>query len=363
MGGPLAAVRRRSRPRKPSAAPTPRSDGYIASPLADWLCFILSPVLAVVFVELAGGFAFAYEPARLFGAERSRIELFGAVWTSGHLFAVVFRTHANPTVFRRHPLRFTLAPAALFVALGLSDFALITGFFLTAVWDVYHSSRQNFGLCRIYDARAGNDPELGRTLDLWINHCIYIGPILAGASLLPTLADLEGFRVVGWDAPARALGWIAERQLAIRYSVLIAGGIYAVGYAVGIARLRERGYRLPLQKAALLVSVATSSIVAWGFLPPPEAFFVANLFHGLQYFGIVWWSERENLGRRLGLPGSGARRIATFAVFASAIAAAGIFHESVQPDDLRWLLPAPVVIALMHFWYDGFVWSVQRGQV
>ena len=358
-----AAARRRRRPRASSAAAALQGDGYIASPLYDWLCFILSPVLAIAFVELAGGLAWAHEGAHLFGAERSRIELFGALWTFGHLFAVVFRTHLNPGVFRRHPVRFTLVPAALFVVLGLSDFALITGFVLTGLWDIYHSSRQNFGLCRIYDARAGNDPKLGRTLDLWINHCIYVGPILAGASLLPMLADLESFQLVGWDAPGRALAWIAERDVWIRYAVLVSGGAYAAYYAVAISRLRERGYRLPLQKAALLASVATSSIVAWGFLPPLEAFVVSNLFHGLQYFGIVWFSECENLGRVARLPGTGAGRAATFALFAGAIVAAAVFHESVQPDDLRWILPVPVVISLMHFWWDGFVWSVQRREV
>jgi hypothetical protein len=359
----LAAAPPRPQPRPARSAAPARSDGYIASPGYDWVCFILSPVLAAGFVELSGWIAWAHEGARLFGAQHSRIELFGALWTFGHLFAVFFRTHLNPGVFRRHPARFTLVPVALFVVLGLSDFALIAGIVLTGLWDVYHSSRQNFGLCRIYDARAGNDPRVGRSLDVWINHCLYIGPLVAGASLLPTLADLESFRLVGWDAPGRALAWIAERHLAIRYAVIGIGGCYAVYYAVAIARMRERGYRLPVQKAALLASVAATSVFAWGWLPPLEAAVVSNLFHGLQYFGIVWFSERENLGRLIRLPGTGAPRVATFALFAAAITASAIFYESVQPGDLRWILPVPIVVSLMHFWWDGFVWSVQRREI
>jgi hypothetical protein len=27
------------------------------------------------------------------------------------------------------------------------------------------------------------------------------------------------------------------------------------------------------------------------------------------------------------------------------------------------LFPIPFTISLMHFWYDGFVWSVRRGEV
>ena len=30
-------------------------------------------------------------------------------------------------------------------------------------------------------------------------------------------------------------------------------------------------------------------------LPPLEALFVANFYHALQYFAIVWWAERSNL--------------------------------------------------------------------
>ena len=28
-----------------------------------------------------------------------------------------------------------------------------------------------------------------------------------------------------------------------------------------------------------------------------------------------------------------------------------------------WIFPIPFVISLMHFWWDGFVWSVQRKEV
>jgi len=30
---------------------------------------------------------------------------------------------------------------------------------------------------------------------------------------------------------------------------------------------------------------------------------------------------------------------------------------------VRWTAALTAVIALMHYWYDGFVWSVQKRQV
>ena len=337
--------------------------GYIASPPVDWLCLILAPFLAFGLVELSGHIGWLHEGARLFGTPRTRVEFFGAVWIYGHLFAVVFRSHANPEIFRRHRLRFTAVPVGLFVLLALSEAALVSGIFLAAVWDVYHSAMQNFGLCRIYDARAGNDRRLGRRLDVGINLCLYVVPILAGASLVPTLIDLEGFRALGWETPGRALAWIGEHALPIRITALAAGAAYTLFYALAIARLRARGYVLPVPKAALLASVGVGSILIWNFLPPLEAFFAANFFHGLQYYAFVWRIEGENLGRRVGLPRTGPGRLATFALFAASIAAAGIAYERIQPGDWRWIVPVPVLVSLMHYWYDGFVWSVQRGEV
>ena len=91
--------------------------------------------------------------------------------------------------------------------------------------------------------------------------------------------------------------------------------------------------------------------------------YISNLFHSLQYFGIVWWTERSNLASTLHLSNAGAGRWLTFACFALLIAGAGAFHESVKADSWRWLIPIPMVISLMHFWYDGFVWSVRRREI
>jgi hypothetical protein len=335
---------------------------YIAGPVYDWLCFILPPLLSIAGVWLASQFEWPRAVVAGPGQHRTRIALFVAVWTYGHLFSVVFRSHFNGEIYRQHRLRFTLVPAAVYLVLAWSNLALVAGLFLIAIWDVYHSSMQNFGLGRIYDAKAGNDPASHRHLDIWMNHVIYIGPILAGASLLPTIEGLRGFQALGFSAPPRAYAWVAAHHREIRDVVVLAGAAYAVYYVDATLRRIQQGYRLPFAKLALLASVAAGSIAAWGFLPPLEAFMVSNLFHSLQYFGIVWWTERSNLARRLHVSdGSGAWP--TFAFFASLIVAAGVFYESVGPGSWRWLIPIPMVISLMHFWYDGFVWSVRRGEV
>jgi hypothetical protein len=344
----------------PRAAPRA---GYIAWPAFDWAFFILSPVLSLVIAEGIARWAFAFERTTFLGGEDTRIAFFGSLWTHAHLFAVVFRSHVNQDIFRKHRLRFTLVPLVVFLGIWVSQWALVTAAFLTAIWDVYHSSMQNFGLCRIYDAKAGNPPERGRMLDVWINHCIYIGPILGGLSLVKTLEGLGGYESVGWGAPTQALAWIAAHHGEIRLVVLGVGAAFVAFYVAAWIRLVRAGHRLPIQKVALLLSVAVTSIWAWGFLPPLEAFFVANLFHAVQYFAIVWWFERRTLRRTLRLGEGPTAALLIFAIFASVVAGAGLFYEAALHNNVRWMLSAALVISLMHFWYDSFIWSVRRSEV
>ena len=344
-----------------SAISAPRR--YIATPAYDWLFFILSPVLAVVIAELLVSWAWPFDRTRFMGGEDRRIAFFGSLWTHGHLFAVVFRSHVNQEIYRKHRLRFTLVPVVVFLGILVSEWALVTAIFLTAIWDVYHSSMQNFGLARIYDAKAGNPPTAGRLLDVWINHCIYIGPILGGLSLVTTLNGLAGYQRLGWAAPVHVLQWIAAHQPEIRTVAIGLGSAYIVFYVLAWARLVRRGHQIPIQKVALLASVATASIYAWGFLPPLEAFFVSNLFHGAQYFAIVWWFERGTLRNALHLDASFRSVLLVFAVFASVIVGAALFYEAALFNKLRWMLAASLVISLMHFWYDSFIWSVRRHEV
>jgi hypothetical protein len=72
----------------------------------------------------------------------------------------------NRDVYTQHRIRFRLVPLVLFLALGASRWISVTGFALAALGDVYHTSMQNFGFCRIYDSKVGNDAQSGQLLDV-----------------------------------------------------------------------------------------------------------------------------------------------------------------------------------------------------
>jgi hypothetical protein len=354
-----------------SAAVTPSEErgGYIASRAYDLVFFILAPWLCLAFAIGMLLMPWANEPAPFMGGDRTRYQLFVAVWIYGHLAAVVFRTHLNGAIFRKHPLRFTVVPAALYLAMALSRPIFLFGVLLASVWDAYHTAMQNFGLARIYDAKAGNPPARARALDLWLAQVTYVGPLIFGLSFIPTIEDLDKFQAVGWLWPSQLLRWLDAHHAALGQIVLVAGSAFVVYYGFAMWELRRAGHRSSPQKIGLLVSTALVTILAFGLMDAFLGYVITSLYHGLQYFGIVWWTERGQLGRRFHLSHHVPALVLLFAV---SIAAAGFGYEAAIQLGVReassttgafWIFPIPFVISLMHFWYDGFVWSVRRGDV
>jgi hypothetical protein len=345
-------------------AAAPRS-GYIASLRYDALFFILPPVLALALVEVVARLPSAFERVPVLGVPVTPLGLFIGAWTSAHLFAVVFRSHADPEIFALHRGRFVAVPILLFAGFLASDWLMVTGLVLNVFWDVYHSSAQNFGFCRIYDARLGNDPNRGRWLDFWLCHFIYIAPICVGLSLAPTLQALNQYLDLGWGLPGELAAAITAAQARIARAVTVAGGAFLAWYVYAYWRLVRDGYRISPQKIAFLVPLAAITVYAWSFLPAWKALFVVNFYHALQYFAIVWWSERRNVKRVFGLTGLQRNDDLALIAFVATVGAVGIAQELWGHDyrNLRVMAALFVVISLMHFWYDGFVWSVRRRQV
>jgi hypothetical protein len=145
--------------------------------------------------------------------------------------------------------------------------------------------------------------------------------------------------------------------------VIGVGGPFLVYYLFAYWRLAQRGYRVSPQKVALLVATGACSLYAWGFNPFGMAFFVMNFFHALQYFAIVWWAENGNIARLIGVSNRRWAKPAAFAVILGVGMGYGVLAEQSDSDASTWLFSLFLVISLMHFWYDGFVWSVRRRDI
>ncbi len=334
----------------------------IHSPVFDALVFLGSPILCLL-ICLGLAQTPLWEIQRLpFHEDDAILNTFGGVLTASHLFAVFYRSHGNAEVFGRWPLRFTLVPVLLFFAMGLMPWFMVVMSVLATFWDIYHSAMQTFGLGRIYDMKAGNPPNTGRMLDSWINYVFYASPIAAGAALMDHVEDFGEFKEIGWAALA-AFPQTVEGVAGIIRLWVIAGSLLMVAiYVFGYWRLARQGYKISVQKVILLASTAITSIVAWGFNPFFIAFVVMNAFHAIQYFAIVWLKEGKALTNRVGLGQSRHKKWLPFALFLLPPIAYGVLQEYVEIPS-TWLYAFILTVVILHFWYDGFIWSVRKNHV
>lgn len=347
-----------AREAEPGAGRSP----YIVGRGYDWVFFLSPPLVALALGALISGSRFSGHRFRLWGHPVTLATLAVGALTHAHLAAVFFRSHLNPGIFRRYPLRFIAAPILLFAAMMASVSVMLVVTVLVVFWDVYHSGLQTFGLARIYDRNHGNDARAGRRLDYWLNHLLYAGPILGGAAMLAHVEKLGLMDEIGFRKVAAVPPFLFLHQRELTLAVIAGGTIFLGVYVFGYIRLLRRGYRVSPLKVYLLASTGLCSIYTWGWNAFGEAFFIMNFFHAVQYLGLVWWSERDHLRRALRAPGGLPGALFTGLVFLGVLAAYGLFAELQEPD-IRSLWCITQVVALMHFWYDGFIWSVTRKQI
>ncbi|HVK71732.1 MAG TPA: hypothetical protein VM734_00370 [Kofleriaceae bacterium] len=333
---------------------------FLVSPAYDWAFFLLPPLYALVLGILIAGTPVTDGELVVAGQDTTVAALVLGSLVHAHLVAVVFRSHVNPRIFGRYRLRFVVVPLVLWAAITASTWVAITASVVATFWDVWHSGAQTFGFARIYERNAGNAGDAGRRLDYWLNQLLYAGPILAGATLVDHVDAFDGYRDVGATFFTRIPAEVTGHQRYLTWAVLIGGTVFVVAYVLAHLRLHRRGHRVAPLKVFLLATTGLCSIYTWGFNSWGEAFFIMNLFHAVQYLALVWAMEKPTLVARLG-GGAAAARIAALVFFGS-VAIYGVGAELLDAG-VTSLWALTVVVSLMHFWWDGFIWSVRRQQV
>jgi hypothetical protein len=356
-------------PKVPHDSPAKKS-GFIIGPVCDSVLIIGAPILAVLIVIPLFGLpkseVFAYP---IYGVVRDLRQVFISSFIAAHLVLVYFRSHANINIFRTHPFSFTVVPAALLVATVLSPWVMGIAGVVAIWWDVYHSSMQTFGFGRIYDAKQGNNSVVGRNLDYWMNLVLYAGPVLAGAHFMDhveqsrrQLLFLEAnHSLIGDLLLEKTPDFLQRHQGLLTVAILSIGLPFAVYYLYSYYRLYKQGYFVSWQKVALFLITGTVSIYVWGFHSFLDAFFVMNFFHALQYFTIVWFAEQQNLTRVFRLDhfsfGKGLALL-WIVLFCFLYGFWAGYHVTGV-----WGAGLAVTTVIMHFWYDGFIWSVRKRQI
>lgn len=329
----------------------------IGGPGFDALLFWGCPLLAMLFVATWLGLASLLPQDQELTAT-GLLGLLVAILTYAHLFAVVPRAYGNADVFAAHRIKLTVVPIVLLAALLVSPACFVIGTVLVVFWDVHHSAMQNFGLARIYDLRAGNSPNQLRGSDMRLNWVLYVGPLAAGAALPYHLIALGQFNDIGWSEIASLPG-VLEGELGLISGLAITAWLAVFAWtAHDYASAQRNGYQLPAHKFAMMLSSGLVSLIAWGFCSPAFALAAINIYHAMQYFALVWLKEGRTMQSLLGLP---PRRALEVFLVCCALVALG--YKVASQAGIQWLLAPFILCSLMHFWFDGFVWSVRKRQV
>lgn len=288
--------------------------------------------------------------------------VFSTLITHAHIFLVFFRSHLNRSVLERFPLRFTFVPLIMLGGMWTSPVMFGICAFVAIYWDEWHSLMQTFGFGRIYDAKLGNDPTIGRKMDMGLCFVLGLLPHVILLTYIPVEVRTKGLEeFLGLDTQdALQYGHYIS---ALGFPLVCFGICYIMYYFLYFQRLIRKGYIYSRTKLYLFLSTGLSATLIASFYTVADAAYFGNIYHALQYFFIVSISEGPLLAKRFGVEkekrplGFPLLFMGIFMVLIL-IAAARLSSHEIGFLGAFWMMTS-----LMHFWYDGFIWSVRRQDV
>jgi len=335
---------------------------YMNTKATDLLFIIFMPVISFLIVALIcepraknGAFLYGKETPYWFAIAATML-------THMHVLLVFTRSHMNMTVFKRYKYRFTLIPLLALAGMWVSPIVFGIMSAIGLYWDEWHSLMQTFGFGRIYDTRAGNPAAIGRKRDMVF--CFIIGflPALVLLTYLPkgeSPGEMANFLEISTINAAR-FGGVIE---AARWPLILFGVLYSLWYFYSYYQLSKSGYKVSKAKMALFATTGLSTIATASLFTVADGIFFGNIYHAIQYVFIVMISERSNLASLTGLKQksyNGVYLIYFLVIIPFMFVLAGLRQMTTQWEYLAafWLLTS-----LLHFWFDGFIWSVRRQDI
>jgi hypothetical protein len=331
--------------------------GAIMGPRRDALLFWGAPLVIFLAVKLWLALA-SRQGAATSELMANAVLSFSIIITYAHLVAVVPRAYLNREVFAANRAKLTLVPIALLAIIEFSPLMLAVLGVIAIFWDIHHSAMQNFGLARIYDLKGGNMSDRLRRTDLRLNWSLYVGPLVAGASLMAHLHAFDRLDQTTFAAVTRLPGLLETRLSAISMVGMALWAIAIFAAVIDYRRAAAEGYQMPPHKLALIVTTGLVSLLAWGFSSPLVALAAINIYHAIQYFALVWLKEGERM--KAAMPSG---KWLGSILFFGLCGLFGLAYALAAPAHIQWLGGIFLASSLLHFWFDGFVWSVRKRQV
>ena len=336
------------------SAATP--ERWLISPVADAMFIIGTPLLLIA----------CYVPIHLMIPPAALAAIVLAVVATSHHLPGFLRAYGDSGFYDRFRCRLLLAPPLMFLSLFWFTTHQVYGAMLfLAVWAHWHGFMQVYGFMRVYAAKNGDRSAFGARMDWLLCAAWFLAAFLSSAARsqdLRAAATAEGLPFVDKMFGPHVI-----------VAVWTAAALITVVYAGHVLRAAFRGTHVSPASFLLVVSSCGFLYFCWVYLGTAGMLGVAGfeLFHDLQYFAIVWASNRklaESGGLRPSLRGlfqPRPMRIGLYAaiglLYGSAVAAGGPINLQ-----LSGFLPKSVIYAFagtssaLHFYYDGFMWKVRQ---
>ena len=336
-----------------SSAP-PKSSPWILDRWRDLLLFVGTPVLLIPIFTAAQARWSAQDIFLFVGA-------FGAM---GHHLPGMIRAYGDRALFDRFKIRFVVAPLAILAVCVWSSIYNIQAVQLVAMaWGIWHGMMQTYGFCRIYDGKASARAAARARVDLALCFAWFSAAVLLSPMRFRTLFELyyeSGGPVVASAAVA-----------AIRTAVVAALGVVTI---VFLWR-QWSDWRAARGASPVKITLLVSSIAFWWYCNNGVQNILVGIalfevFHDVQYLAIVWIYNRTRVERDKSIGGfmrfvfrrSGAL-IGVYVGLVMAYGAIGLTQSAVTAEWIRHgLIGIVTASALLHFYYDGFIWKVRETQ-
>jgi Flp pilus assembly protein TadD len=343
--------RRSRRQASPAAAPKPSSP-WILDRWRDLVLFVGTPVLLIPIFTAAQARWSAQDIFLFVGA-------FGAM---GHHLPGMIRAYGDRALFARFKTRFIVAPMVLLAVCVWSSIYNIQAVQLVAMtWGIWHGMMQTYGFCRIYDAKASARAASRARVDLALCFAWFSAAVLLSPMRFRTLFEL--YYESGGPVIASAT------VVAIRTAVAVALGLVTIVFLWRQWRDWRSGQGASPVKLILLVS----SIGFWWYCNNGVQNILVGIalfevFHDVQYLAIVWIYNRTRVERDKSIGGfmrfvfrrSGAL-IGVYVGLVVAYGAIGFVQSAITAEWIRHgLIGMVTASALLHFYYDGFIWKVRE---
>src|SRR6266700_2150560 len=336
----------------PSPMSGPRPKLWILDSWRDLILYVGTPLLLVPVFALAQGL-WAAEDIYLF------VAAFGAM---GHHLPGMIRAYGDRALFQRFRWRFICAPIFLVVVCAAFSVWNLTGIVLVAfMWGVWHGMMQTYGFCRIYDAKVGSFAEITRRLDfalcgIWFATAVFLSP--------QRMTDtLETYYSAGGPFIPPAL--LRAGQQGLLGLALLVSAVFLANFIW----MWSSGRRPSPVKLVLLVT----SISFWWYCNNIVASVLVGValfevFHDVQYLSLVWIYNRKRVESDRSIGGfmrfvfrrSGAL-VGVYIGLVLAYGGLSLSKSYVGIDAVKRILTGVVTAsALLHFYYDGFIWKVRE---